>query len=134
MGNMYSFHNIFISAGLSSNLTKALLDTVLGMGIVFVVLILISFLISLFKYIPNLLDKSNKDRDLKDAETTVAEPIIQKDDIAKEELNNLASDNLANDENPELVAVITAAIMSSMGSEAPEDGLFIRSIRRKSKY
>ena len=36
--------------------------------------------------------------------------------------------------NTELVAVITAAIMASMseeGIEVPEDGLVIRSIRRK---
>ena len=36
--------------------------------------------------------------------------------------------------NTELVAVITAAIMASMdqeGVEVPEDGLVIRSIRRK---
>lgn len=43
--------------------------------------------------------------------------------------------NLIND--AELVAIITAAIMDSMGEqgiEIPEDGLIIRSIRRKTTY
>lgn len=35
--------------------------------------------------------------------------------------------------NTELVAVITAAIMASMGNEAPADGLYIRSIKRSSE-
>lgn len=40
------------------------------------------------------------------------------------------TENLIND--TELVAVITAAIMASMGDDAPTDGLVIRSIRRPS--
>lgn len=37
---------------------------------------------------------------------------------------------LMNDQ--ELVAVITAAIMASMGSDASNEGLIVRSIKRKS--
>lgn len=33
--------------------------------------------------------------------------------------------------NPELVAVITAAIMASMGDDKPADGFVVKSIRRK---
>ena len=41
-------------------LTKAGLNTVLGMGTVFAVLIFLAFIISLFKYIPNLLELFKK--------------------------------------------------------------------------
>lgn len=45
-------------------------------------------------------------------------------------MQNAVTEDLMND--TQLVAVITAAIMASMGNEAPADGLVIRSIRRPS--
>ena len=93
----------------------ALLNTVLGMGIVFIALILIAFIIALIGVVPKLLRDRTK-------EETIS---IVKEEAAVEETSY---EELIDD--TELVAVITAAIMASMGDEAPADGLVVRSIRR----
>ena len=97
----------------------ALLNIVIGMGIVFCVLILISFLIFLFGYIPKIFGgKADKKIDGTPVAVVQEMPV---EDASYEELI----------EDTELVAVITAAIMASMGEEAPADGLVVRSIRRR---
>lgn len=97
-------------------LKKAGLNTVLGMGTVFVVLIFLAFLISLIKYIPMLVDKFTKknEKPVQAAVTKVEEPV-------KEETECV--DDL------ELVAVITAAIAAQEGTST--DGFVVRSIRRR---
>ena len=44
-----------------TSIPEALVNTVIGMGTVFVVLILISFIIYLLKFVPSLLDRSKKE-------------------------------------------------------------------------
>lgn len=102
-------------ATMSEKLQKAGINTVMSIAIVFVVLIFISFIIYLLKYIPELLGLEKKEA----APVVETAPAIP---VAEEE--NLTDDT-------ELVAVITAAIMASMGSEAPADGLVISSIKRR---
>ncbi len=95
-------------------LTKAGLNTLLGMGTVFVVLIFLAFLIGLLKYIPGLLDK------------LAAKPkqtVQESKPIVAEETKAAESDDL------ELVAVITAAIAAQEGTGT--DGFVVRSIRRR---
>jgi sodium pump decarboxylase gamma subunit len=99
----------------SQKLYKAAMNTVIGMGTVFVVLIFISFIISLFKFI-------NKFQNRKQEQKVENE----KDD--KEIVENNESEELVDD--LELVAVITAAITAYEG-EKNSNGLVIRSIRRK---
>ena len=94
---------------------KALLNTVMGMGTVFLVLIFISFIIALLKYIPKLLSGKK---------TETPAPVVET--VSMEEEEELVDDG-------ELVAVITAAIMASLGDKAPEDGLVVRSIRKVNK-
>lgn len=101
----------------------ALLNTVMGISIVFVVLLLISWIIGLFKYIgkieAKLAAKKNKTAEPAKVETPAAA-------VAEEEL----SDDL------ELVAVITAAIHAyeeAQGNNIPADGLVVRSIRKVNK-
>ena len=121
--------NIMLAASTNTSNTgllgKALLNTVLGMGIVFVVLIFISYIISLLKYIPKFIEKiSNNDNTNKE---TQKEPAIEYGtsmEVSKD------SEEISITDNTELVAVITAAIMASMGNEAPKDGLMVRSIRK----
>ena len=96
-------------------LTKAGLNTLLGMGTVFVVLIFLAFLISLMKYIPVLMsffEKKDKEAEVKEAvqTETVAETVELTDDL-------------------ELIAVITAAIAAQEGTST--DGFVVRSIRRR---
>jgi len=97
---------------------KAGLNTLMGMGTVFAVLILISLIISLFKYISKIQDAFTK-KDKTEAVVTTDPAIAQI--IEKEEL----TDDL------ELIAVITAAIAAS-GTSGSADDFVVRSIRRKS--
>jgi sodium pump decarboxylase gamma subunit len=105
---------------------NALLNTFLGMGTVFVVLVIIIFFISLLGIIPKL--KSNKNKD----ENNISE--IQnkyEEDNNESQKNDILmpnEDNLVKDK--ELVAVIIAAITAYLGDEAPKDGLVVRSIKR----
>ena len=96
------------------SMSKAGLNTLLGMGTVFCVLILISFIISAFNLIPKIQGMFKKDKT--PASSAVDSTIAQI--IEKEEL----SDDL------ELVAVISAAIASYEGTSS--DGFVVRSIRR----
>lgn len=93
-------------------LKKAGLNTVLGMGTVFVVLIFLSFIISLFKYIPNGDKKAKKEAKTEEKASVVA--AATEEDV---------TDDL------ELVAVITAAIAASEGTSS--DGFVVRSIKRR---
>lgn len=117
--------NMMVLSGVSVG--DALLNVAIGMITVFIVLILISFIISLFKYISiiqNKLEnrKANKDS-LANSADNVFSQIEEKEDI--EEVYVDATDDL------ELVAVITAAIAASMGTST--DGFVVRSIRRASR-
>lgn len=98
-------------------LTKAGLNTVLGMGTVFVVLIFISFIISLFKYIPAIEAKFKKTKTPEAKAPAAAVPA----EVPAEEAE-LSDDG-------ELVAAIAAAIAAYEGTGA--DGFVVRSIKRR---
>lgn len=106
-----------------TTIPQALVNTGLGMGTVFVVLILISFIIYLFKFIP-LLFASNKDKVSQTAAAgtpKAAEPAREKPAAATDDT--------------QLIAVIAAAVAAQMeeetGVSAPADGLVIRSIKKR---
>ena len=100
---------------------KAALNTLLGMGTVFCVLILISFIISLFVFIPKIQDKfSKKPAAIPAAPAPVARPVVT--EAAEEDL----TDDL------ELVAVIAAAVAASEGASST-DGFVVRSIKRSKR-
>lgn len=92
-------------------LKKAGLNTLLGMGTVFAVLIFISIIISLFKFIPSGNKKPAQAAPVK-AETV---PVVEE---TVEETDDL-----------ELIAVISAAIAAAEGTST--DGFVVRSIRRR---
>lgn len=96
---------------------KAGMNTLIGMGTVFVVLIFISFIISLFKYI-SVFENRKKE---KEAAATPATNVQESAAPVVTEEEDLADDL-------ELVAVITAAIAASEGTST--DGLVVRSIRK----
>ena len=97
-------------------LKKAGLNTLLGMGTVFAVLILIAFIISLFKYIPVISEMFKKKPKAEEKNETVAEPVIVQEEHAD-------TDDL------ELIAVIAAAIAAAEGTGT--DGFVVRSIKRR---
>lgn len=103
-------------------MTKAGLNTLLGMGSVFCVLILIMFIIYLFGIIPKIQKKSAEKKAKKQAvstETSVEKTIAN---IVEKEEGELVDDT-------ELVAVISAAIAAYEGNSST-DGFVVRSIRK----
>lgn len=105
-------------------MARAGLNTLIGMGTVFVVLILISFIISLFGYIPKIQAAfSNKKASAPAAPKAAPAPAATAPVV--EEVVDY-SDDL------ELVAVIAAAIAAYEG-ETSTDGFVVRSIRKVNK-
>ena len=106
-------------------MTKAALNTLIGMGTVFVVLILICAIIYCFAFIPKIQEKFSKKKDKKEAvKTTGVDNAVAQ--IQSQESGVDVSDDL------ELVAVIAAAIAASEGA-ASADGFVVRSIRKVNK-
>lgn len=101
---------------------KAALNTLLGMGTVFVVLIFISFIIAQLKYVNKIGQKNIQTAEEKAVEEQGVENGIAQ--IVSNEKNEM--DDL------ELVAVITAAIAASQGTSA--DGLVVRSIKKVNNW
>ena len=114
-GNMESMD---VSAHYSTGeiLKKAGLNTVLGMGTVFVVLIFISFIIYLLGYIPKLQQKmANKDKKVEEKKEAPVQAA--------------PAPAAAAEDDAELVAVIAAAIAAAEGTST--DGFVVRSIKRR---
>lgn len=124
----YQPEEMVVSAVYSTSelMGQAGMNTLLGMGTVFVVLIFISFIISLFKFLPALLAKKPKLPEAKEEKAPVAA-------APKASAPVKVADNLMNDK--ELVAVITAAIYAAAGSSGAvsKDRLVVRSIKRARK-
>lgn len=104
-------------------LEKAGMNTLLGMGVVFAVLILISLIISCFNFIPAIERKFSKKKAAEKKAAVQAAPAAAPAPAAAAE--TAVPDDL------ELVAVITAAVAASMGTTST-DGFVVRSIKRKS--
>ena len=104
-------------------MVKAALNTLIGMGTVFVVLILISAIISAFSIIPKIQAKFNdKKVDNVEKKTPAPAPAPAAAPVMAAAETNLADDT-------ELVAVIAAAIAAYEGA-ASTDGFVVRSIRK----
>lgn len=93
---------------------RAFLNTVLGMGTVFTVLILISFIIAAFGLIPKLFKPKKKSVENKAGADDVVAQIVEREELS---------------DDTELVAVISAAIAAYEGSGST-DGFVVRSIRK----
>ena len=100
---------------------EALTNTLIGMGTVFVVLILISIIIFLLKFIPKLFEK-------KAVPAPAQDKPVEKKEVVQEQKP------VVNDDT-QIVAVIMAAIAAQMEAETgvpvPADGLVIRSIKKR---
>ncbi len=102
-----------LSESLGELMVRAALNTLIGMGTVFVVLILISAIIACFGFIPKIQAMFTKKEEAKEA-APVVEAVV-------EEEEELADDT-------ELVAVIAAAIAAYEGTST--EGFRVRSIKR----
>ena len=103
----------------SESLQKAGVNTAIGMGTVFVMLIVISFIISAMSVIPKLMEPSEKK---KSEETEKAVDKTIANIVEREESEEETDDT-------ELAAVIAAAVAAFEGSSS-SDGFVVRSIRR----
>lgn len=103
---------------------EALTNTLIGMGTVFVVLILISVIIFLMKFIPKMFEKKTV------VQTQAVQPMKQevKEAPAPEQTQTVGAET-------QIAAVIMAAIASQMEEETgvpvAADGLIIRSIKKR---
>lgn len=102
----------------SEILQKAGLNTLLGMGTVFAMLILMSLIISCMKFIPALLDRKSKKAE-KEEMSQKAEAVSVVEEVIEE----------PETDDTELIAVIAAAIAASEGTTP--DGFVVRSIKRR---
>ncbi len=105
-------------------MARAGLNTLMGMGTVFVVLILISLIISLFNYIPKVQALFEKKEEVAAVPVTNSAPVLE--DTSEEV-----------DDEEEIAAVIAAAVAAYEASKggssfaAGSDGFVVRSIRRR---
>ncbi len=126
---------------LGEKLKTAGFNTLIGLTTVFLILILISFLISLFKYVPALekayrgWEKKRETEKRKRLETgKKAEP--ENKNVAIMAVDHVTTQIEQKEENEridreELVAVITAAICAATG--ASSDGFVVRSIKKSKR-
>ena len=109
-----------------TTIPQALVNTVIAMGTVFLVLILISFIISLLKFIPIVMDKLTKKEE-------PVQPVPQAQPVSAPK--PVVQTPAAPADDTQLIAVITAAVAAAMeqdGVAVPVDGLVISSIKKRS--
>lgn len=104
---------------LGERMERAALNTLIGMLTVFIVLIIIIGVISLFKFIPVIQDRLAKKN---------AGDVQEKEESTDTQVINVQEETDLSDDL-ELVAVIAAAIAASEGA-ALADGFVVRSIRK----
>lgn len=102
-------------------------NTLIGMGIVFIALIFISFIISLLKFVPALLDKETREKKKAEKAKKLAEAnanASEADDKTEADnapagivdiVNTATGESVMDDS--ELVAVISAAVMAAQGGK-----------------
>lgn len=103
---------------MSKLIQQAALNTLMGVGIVFIVLLFLSLLIGQMHWIPEILDKKNKKA------APAAAPAVAPAPAPAVEAEELVDDG-------ELVAVIAAAIAASENTST--DGFVVRSIRKANR-
>ena len=120
MEDFTDFENMSVNINydMSELMTNAALNTLLGMGTVFIVLILISLIISCFNFIPKIQEAFAKKAKKEDVKAEAVDNTIAQI-VEKEEADDL-----------ELIAVISAAIAASEGATST-DGFVVRSIIRR---
>jgi len=106
-----------------TSIKRAALNTVIGIGTVFIVLLFLTFIISQIHWIPDIINGSKKSKEA--AEAAAPAPVRAPAPAVEE----AAEETEEEADDLELVAVITAAIAAS--EQAPADGFVVRSIRRR---
>ena len=109
--------SVDVKYSFATTMKNAALNTIMGIGTVFVILIMLIFLISLFQFIPGSGAQQEKAKK-KAAEEAAANPVPAP----------VVAAPVQEADNSELIAVIAAAIAASEGTST--DGFVVRSIRK----
>ncbi len=110
-------------------LQMAGMNTLMGIGIVFVVLIFISLIISLFRFLPGSGARQQKAKEAAKQAVSLPTQTEEKEPEGTDNASNLM-------DNKELVAVITAAVYAANADNSviiSSDKLVVRSIKRASR-
>ena len=120
---MYTSMTYSVQYSLAANMQRAGMNTLMGIGIVFLMLVFLSFVIGLFKYIEKFqnVGKKKAAEEAPKAEEAPA-PAIAQSEAADEDF----ADDL------ELVAVISAAIAAYENTSG--DSFVVRSIKKSHKW
>ena len=120
---MYTSMTYSVQYSLAANMQRAGMNTLMGIGIVFLMLLFLSFVIGLFKYIEKFqnVGKKKAAEEAPQAEEAPA-PAIAQSEAADEDF----ADDL------ELVAVISAAIAAYENTSG--DSFVVRSIKKSNKW
>ena len=120
---MYTIMTYSVQFSLAANMQRAGMNTLMGIGIVFLMLLFLSFVIGLFKYIEKFqnVGKKKAAEEAPKAEEAPA-PAIAQSEAADEDF----ADDL------ELVAVISAAIAAYENTSG--DSFVVRSIKKSNKW
>lgn len=100
-----------VQYSMAETLRRAGMNTLMGLGTVFIMLVFLSFVIYLFRFIPNPDNKKKKEA-AAPAPAPVPVPAVVEEEV----------------DDTELIAVIAAAIAASEGTTT--DGFVVRSIRK----
>lgn len=117
-----NFELVSEEKGMGEILKGAGLNTIMGISIVVIMLTVISFIISLFRFIPIMQEKYEAKKQRIEEEKNKEAQTVEKSLDTVEESEELVDD-------AELVAVIMAAVMASTNTS--KDGFVVRSIRRR---
>ena len=120
---MYTSMTYSVQYSLAANMQRAGMNTLMGIGIVFLMLLFLSFVIGLFKYIEKFqnVGKKKAAEEAPKAEEAPAPAIAQ---------SEAADEDFADDQ--ELVAVISAAIAAYENTSG--DSFVVRSIKKSNKW
>ena len=121
---MYTSMTYSVQYSLAANMQRAGMNTLMGIGIVFLMLVFLSFVIGLFKYIEKFqnVGKKKAAEEAPKAEEAPAPAIAQSE----------AADEDFADDHLELVAVISAAIAAYENTSG--DSFVVRSIKKSNKW
>lgn len=120
---MYTSMTYSVQYSLAANMQRAGMNTLMGIGIVFLMLVFLSFVIGLFKYIEKFQNVGKKKAAEEEPKAEEAPaPAIAQSEAADEDF----ADDL------ELVAVISAAIAAYENTSG--DSFVVRSIKKSNKW
>ncbi|MCD8152352.1 MAG: OadG family protein [Clostridiales bacterium] len=108
---------------MGEKMNTAVFNTILGIGTVFIMLIVISLIIYCFRFIPAIIDRFTK------KELPQPEPPVVKKPAPKPVVAAAAPAAAVQTDDTELIAVIAAAIAAS--EQIPLDGFIVRTIRKR---